>query len=203
MEANVGDVVQAATVGATAHLDSNVVHPFVFQQPVPGCHLLAERLGQPHGASYTQLTAICARARDHVGNGVSIGFSQTDAGQFVPDVVEVRFGNEPQRQVLLLTGASPAAGVLAHDVGQRMELTGVDITAFRFNVNDVVTVLFLRLDVRLPPVAVLAVDIMTVSGHRRNNRRRLPLELLDAHVRGRVDGPNVFQLGFDHPFEFV
>src|SRR5262249_33349284 len=113
VEADVGDVVLAAAVGAAAHLDVDALG-----QGVGDLHRvdpLLDRAVEAHRAGDPEFAAVGAGAADHVGDLARAGLAEAEVDEALPDVVEGLVANPAQDEVLLHGAARVAAGEIAHD----------------------------------------------------------------------------------------
>ena len=143
MEADAGDVVESAAVGAPTHLDVQLVDQGVVQCAVPGGQLLHYGGSQAHGRGNAQLAAIRTRARDHVGDRVGPGVHQAYTPEGLPHVIQIAFRYPAQRQVLLLGGTGPPSRVPSDDVRQHGKLVDVDVPLGQLDLGDTVPCLLL------------------------------------------------------------
>ena len=163
VEADVGDVVLAAAVRATAHLDVDLTG-----ERIGDVHLfdpLLDRLVQAHRAGDAHLAAVGAGAADHVGDPAGADVVETELAEALPDVVEVVVADPAQDDVLLDGRAGEATGVVTHDLAEAAELLGGQVTTDDRDLDRVEALLPLRLDVGLD--VGLEVGAVTVRRARR------------------------------------
>src|SRR5207248_1274902 len=86
VEADVGDVVLPAPIGAARHLDVDPAGELIVELHLR--HSLADRLVEAHRAGDPELARIRPRAGHDVGYLIGAGLPQTELAEALPDLVK-------------------------------------------------------------------------------------------------------------------
>src|SRR5271155_674002 len=107
VEADVGDVMLAATVEAAGNFYTEVADSAVEGRAL-GCQTSAEFAGQAARAGDAELAGVGAGAGGDVDDGAGAGIGQAEIFQFVVEVDYTTFWNPAENQVLFDGGAGVA-----------------------------------------------------------------------------------------------
>src|SRR5215210_2051054 len=154
MEADVGDVVLAASVRAAAHLDVDALGQLV--RDVHRRDPLPHRGVEPHRARDAQLAAVGARARDDVVDALGAVLAQPEVHQAPPDVVQRLVADPAQDQVLADRRAHVPGTELARYVGHTAQLPGREVAPHDVDLDGAEALLPLGDDVGLAEAVELA-----------------------------------------------
>src|SRR5215210_2764219 len=154
VEADVGDVVLAASVRAAAHLDVDALGQLV--RDVHRRDPLPHRGVEPHRARDAQLAAVGARARDDVVDALGAVLAQPEVHQAPPDVVQRLVADPAQDQVLADRRAHVPGTELARYVGHTAQLPGREVAPHDVDLDGAEALLPLGDDVGLAEAVELA-----------------------------------------------
>src|SRR5581483_2030048 len=143
IEAEVGDVVLAATVEASADLDVQVLHGFVGRVALFS-DALAELGGETARRGNAELASIGAGARDDINQCPGSGFAETNGVEGLEKLRQVALADPPDHEILLDRGPNGLSGEAADNVAERAELVRRDVAERQSNGDGDVSRLTLR-----------------------------------------------------------
>ncbi len=150
VEADVGQMMLAAGVETTAHLDFQSFHCFIEREELTG-QPRAQFPRQTARRSDAEFAGVRARAGGHVENRTGSVFAQPDPLQFRVQGRQVLFADPADEKVLLDAGAHVVAAEPADEIGQLPGLRGGDVAERTGDSDGGVTALPLTVHVRGQP----------------------------------------------------
>ena len=154
VEADVGDVMLAASVRAAAHL--HVHRPRQRVGDLQRLDPLLDGLVEAHRAGDPELAGVGAGAADHVGDLVGTGVAEVERRQRAPHLIDRLVAHPAQHEVLMDRGPGRAAGVVTHDLAQAAQLLGAEVAAADLDLDGAEAGLALGGDVGLGEAIELA-----------------------------------------------